>query len=54
MKNDHMSNNIKYTCNYTLTQFIIYLFDNNQELLIFIGSLIIAHKKDGSKKKRNI
>ena len=50
IENDHISDNTKKTYMRSLIQLIVYLFDNYQELLSFIGPLIIANDKDTQRK----
>lgn len=52
IKNDHVSDNTKKTYHLCLTQFMLYLFYKHQELLSFVGPLIIANEKDGGNKSR--
>ena len=52
IENDHVSDKTKNSCHLCSCQFMIYLFDKNQELLNFAGPLIIAHNKDNNGKHR--
>ena len=55
IENDHVSDGTKQSYHSCLCQFMIYLFDKNQELLNFVGPLIIGHNKDnGRKNRRNL
>ena len=53
IENDCISNNTKKICHLYLTQFMLFLCDKQQEMLSFVGPLIIVNKKDSRNKNRS-
>ena len=54
IENDHIIDKTKKTYAITLVQLMIYLFDNNKEILSFKSSLIVANTEDAGRTSRKI
>ena len=46
IENDHVSDNAKKSHHFSLIQFMIFLCDNHQEILSFVGPIAVANNKD--------
>ena len=52
IENDHVSDSTKKIHHVYLIQFMIFLYDNHQEMLSFVGPLIVENNKDSQHRHR--